>query len=126
MTLWGNLMAGGAGVEYYFGYQLPQNDLACDDWRSRDKSWDYCRIALDFFARQKIPFWDMKNFNALAGNPDNDNSRYCLARSRGELYLIYLPGGGVERARPERRSQVLHGSLVQPARRRRPSDGAYR
>ena len=22
-TLWGNLMAGGAGVEYYFGYQLP-------------------------------------------------------------------------------------------------------
>jgi hypothetical protein len=93
MTLWGNLMAGGAGVEYYFGYQLPQNDLACDDWRSRDKSWDYCRIALDFFARQKIPFWDMRNFNALAGNPDNDNSRYCLARP-GELYLVYLPGGG--------------------------------
>jgi hypothetical protein len=35
----------------------------------------------------------MRNFNALAGNPDNDNSRYCLARP-GELYLIYLPGGG--------------------------------
>lgn len=93
MTLWGNLMAGGAGVEYYFGYQLPQNDLACEDWRSRDKSWDYCRIALDFFARQKIPFWDMRNFNALAGNPDNDNSRYCLARP-AEIYVIYLPGGG--------------------------------
>ena len=29
-TLWGNLMAGGAGVEYYFGYQLPENDLICD------------------------------------------------------------------------------------------------
>ena len=26
-TLWGNLMAGGGGVEYYFGYQLPQNDV---------------------------------------------------------------------------------------------------
>ena len=26
-TLWGTLMAGGAGVEYYFGYKLPQNDL---------------------------------------------------------------------------------------------------
>ena len=48
-TLWGNLMAGGAGVEYYFGYQLPQNDLGCEDFRSRDKSWDYCRIALEFF-----------------------------------------------------------------------------
>ena len=27
LTLWGNLMAGGAGVEYYFGYGLPDNDL---------------------------------------------------------------------------------------------------
>ncbi len=44
-TLWGNLMAGGAGVEYYFGYQLPQNDLNCEDFRSRDRSWDDCRIA---------------------------------------------------------------------------------
>ena len=26
-TLWGTLMAGGGGVEYYFGYKLPQNDL---------------------------------------------------------------------------------------------------
>ena len=125
MTLWGNLMAGGAGVEYYFGYQLPQNDLACDDWRSRDKSWDYCRIALDFFARQKIPFWDMKNFNALAGNPDNDNSRYCLARP-GRTLPDLSARRRRERARPERHSQVLHGSLVQPARRWRPSDGAYR
>ena len=48
-TLWGNLMAGGAGVEYYFGYKLAQNDLVAEDFRSRDKSWDYCRIALDFF-----------------------------------------------------------------------------
>ena len=42
LTLWGNLMAGGAGVEYYFGYQLLENDLVCQDLRSRDKSWDYC------------------------------------------------------------------------------------
>jgi hypothetical protein len=50
-------MAGGAGVEYYFGYKLPQNDLACEDWRSRDKSWDFRRIALEFFPANKIPFW---------------------------------------------------------------------
>jgi hypothetical protein len=32
LCLWGTLMAGGAGVEYYFGYKLPQNDLVCEDW----------------------------------------------------------------------------------------------
>jgi hypothetical protein len=92
-TLWGTLMAGGAGVEYYFGYTLPQNDLVCEDLRSRDKSWDYCRIALDFFRTEKIPFHEMQNANALVGNPKNDNSRYCFAKP-GTLYLVYLPTGG--------------------------------
>ena len=53
-------MAGGAGVEYYFGYKLPQNDLVCQDFRSRDKSWDYCRIALNFFHQNDVPFHEMK------------------------------------------------------------------
>jgi len=92
-TLWGNLLAGGAGVEYYFGYELPQNDLVCEDFRSRDKSWDYCRIALDFFREHRIPFWEMKNANALIGNENNDNSKFCLTQP-GELYLVYLPKGG--------------------------------
>jgi hypothetical protein len=26
-VLWGNIMAGGAGVEYYFGYQYPNSDI---------------------------------------------------------------------------------------------------
>jgi hypothetical protein len=93
-TLWGNLMAGGAGVEYYFGYRLPQNDLVMEDFRSRDKSWDYARIALDFFHRERIPFWQMTNMDMLVGNPVHDNSRYCFAKP-GELYLVYLPSGGV-------------------------------
>jgi hypothetical protein len=92
-TLWGNLMAGGAGVEYYFGYQLPENDLLLEDFRSRDKTWDYGRIALDFFRSERIPFWDMKNADELVGNPKHDNSRYCFAKS-GALYLVYLPRGG--------------------------------
>lgn len=95
-TLWGNLMAGGAGVEYYFGYKLPQNDLVCNDWRSRDQSWTYCRLALDFFREQQIPFWEMENADALVGNARNDNSKYCFAKS-GALYLVYLPNG----VRPE-------------------------
>ncbi len=54
-TLWGVLMAGGAGVEYYFGYQFTQNDLVCEDWRSRDQSWDYCRIAWNSSATNGFP-----------------------------------------------------------------------
>lgn len=93
LCLWGTLMAGGAGVEHYFGYKLPENDLICEDWRSRDKSWDYCRISLDFFQTHRIPFWEMTNADALVGNPENTNSRYCLAKA-GEVYLVFLPHGG--------------------------------
>jgi uncharacterized protein DUF5060/collagenase-like protein with putative collagen-binding domain len=93
MTLWGNLMAGGGGVEYYFGYTLPENDLVAEDFRSRDTSWDYGRIALDFFRNQKIPFWTMTNADAIVGNAAGDNSAWCLAKA-GEIYLVYLPSGG--------------------------------
>ncbi len=93
LTLWGNLMAGGAGVEYYFGYALPENDLVAQDFRSRDKSWDYCRIALEFFRTEKIPFAEMTSANALIGNAKDDNSKFCFAKP-GELYLVYLPNGG--------------------------------
>ena len=86
-------MAGGAGVEYYFGYKVPENDLVCEDFRSRDRSWDYCRIAIDFFQNESIPFWDMNNADHLIGNPENNNSRYCLAKEN-EVYLVYLPTGG--------------------------------
>ena len=77
----------------YDDYKLPQNDLQCEDFRSRDKTWDYCRIALDFFGEREIPFWEMRNADALVGNVTNGNSKYCLARP-GSLYLVYLPEGG--------------------------------
>lgn len=92
-VLWGTLLGGGAGVEYYFGYRLPENDLLCEDWRSRAASWNYCRIALEFFREHRIPVDRMSNANGLVGNPGHDNSRYCFAQP-GELYLVYLPEGG--------------------------------
>lgn len=91
-TLWGTLMAGGAGIEYYFGYQLPENDLLLEDFRSRDRSWDFCRIALGFFRDHTIPLDRMHNADERVGNPAHDNSRYCLAEP-GQLYLVYLPVG---------------------------------
>lgn len=92
-VLWGALLAGGGGVEYYFGYKLPENDLLCEDWRSRDQSWEYCRIALQFFQDHKVPFERMIASDHLIDNPKNDNRRYCFAAA-GELYLVYLPDGG--------------------------------
>ena len=81
LTLWGNLMAGGGGVEYYFGYVLPDNDLTMESFRSRDKSWDYARIALNFFRSEKIPFWDMTSADGLVGNWTNDNSVFAFAKA---------------------------------------------
>ena len=86
-------MGGGAGVEYYFGYQYAQNDLVCEDWRSRDHSWDYCRIAINFFRDHDIPFWRMTHHDSLVGNATHDNSRYCFAEE-DVVYLDYLPSGG--------------------------------
>ncbi len=86
-ALWGNLMAGGSGCEWYFGYSLPHNDLNCEDWRSRDHLWDLTRIALDFFTNN-LPFGEMECCDDLLAN----KKARCLARP-GEIYIIYLPGG---------------------------------
>ena len=92
-TLWGTLMAGGAGNEYYFGYKFDQNDLVCEDWRSRDQSWDYCRIAINFFHDNDIPFWEMTCADELVGNPEHKPAEFCFRKS-GDVYLVYLPNGG--------------------------------
>ncbi len=58
-VLWPTLMAGGAGVEWYFGYNYPNSDLTCQDWRSRENMWEQTNIALDFF-RENLPFQRME------------------------------------------------------------------
>ena len=92
-ALWGHLMAGGAGLEFYFGYRHAHSDLTCQDYRSRDAFWDYCRYALEFFRDNEIPFWDMANADGLVGAAKTNDRRYCLAKA-GEIYLVYLAGGG--------------------------------
>jgi hypothetical protein len=87
--LWGNIMAGGAGIEWYFGYQHPHSDLTCQDYRTRAKMWRQSRYALQFFRKYEIPFWDMKCDDSLTENTDD----YCFIKP-GEIYLIYLKRGG--------------------------------
>ncbi len=86
-ALWGNLMAGGAGVEWYFGYMYPNSDLSCDDWRSREKLWELTKVALDFFHKY-LPFEEMNNYDELT----KDQNDYCLAKE-GKVYAIYQPEG---------------------------------
>ncbi|MEM7102872.1 MAG: DUF5060 domain-containing protein [Bacteroidota bacterium] len=83
-TLWGHFMAGGAGVEYYFGYSLPHSDLTCEDFASRSIMWNYNRITHAFFT-DYLPFWEMENRNDMV-----DQERYCLAKV-GEVYAVYIP-----------------------------------
>jgi len=88
-ALWGTLMAGGAGVEWYFGYKHPQSDLTCQDYRSRDLMWDQCRYALEFFTKCDVPFWEMSSKDNLTPG-QND---YCFHKP-GEVYVVYLKSGG--------------------------------
>jgi hypothetical protein len=88
-ALWGNLMGGGAGVEWYFGYRYPNMDLNCEDWRSRDRMWDLTRYGLEFF-RRRLPFWEMEPANELARGGKEVR---VLAR-KDSVYAVYLTNGG--------------------------------
>ncbi len=88
-ALWGTIMAGGAGVEFYFGYKHAHSDLTCQDYRSRDGFWDVCRVALEFFKKNEVPFYDMVSNNELSSHPES----WCLSHAAGE-FVIYLKEGG--------------------------------
>jgi hypothetical protein len=88
-ALWGVFMAGGAGIEWYFGYKHPHSDLTCQDYRTREKMWDQSRYCIEFFKRHEIPFWEMTNADELTNNPDD----YCFIKP-GEIYLIYFKNAG--------------------------------
>ena len=92
-VLWGNILAGGAGVEYYYGYSYENSDLTLQNFRTRSKMFDQSRYALEFFANNSIPFWDMSNSNSLLSSLYPNR---CLAQSNGNVILIQLVNGGSE------------------------------
>ncbi len=85
--LWGNLMAGGAGCEWYFGNKWAHNDLNSEDWRSRANMWDQTRYALEFFQKH-LPFTEMHHVDKLTSREDD----YVFAGR--SVYAVYLPNGG--------------------------------
>jgi hypothetical protein len=87
-SLWGNLMAGGSGPVFFFGYAYPNSDLDMEDWRSRDHFWDLLRHAHQFFTRF-LPFHEMNHADELTPNP-----RDFVFAKRNDVYAVYLPDGG--------------------------------
>ncbi|MFW5749031.1 MAG: DUF5060 domain-containing protein, partial [Chloroflexota bacterium] len=89
-AMWGNLMGGGGGVEWYFGYQTSVfGDLQTEDFRLAEPLWQQSRIAVDFF-QTYIPFWEMEPDNSLAVS-----NAWVLAEP-GFVYLVFLPDGGTD------------------------------
>ncbi len=87
--LWGNLLGGGGGNEWYFGYAHDHSDLTCQDFRSRDLWWDQCRIALEYFDNRTIPFWEMDPNDAMVSGAKS----WAMAKKAGDV-LVYAPVGG--------------------------------
>lgn len=85
-ALWGSLLAGATGVEWYFGYRYPHTDLELEDFRSRNNWWKQSTIATQFV--QQFPLEEMKCMDELV----NVENAYCLAKE-GKIYIVYIPMG---------------------------------
>jgi hypothetical protein len=88
-ALWGNLIGGGSGVEWYFGSSYPHMDINLEDFRSRDRMWDQTRYALEFF-RRHLPFWEMEPADELVSGAKDAR---VLARG-DQICAVQLPAGG--------------------------------
>lgn len=85
-VLWEPLLAGGAGVDWYFGWQnnAPTSDLSNEDMRSRHNMWVQTKVALDFF-NEYVPFQQMRGANELVTGKD-----VSAFAKKGEVYLVYM------------------------------------
>ncbi|MEO0796206.1 MAG: DUF5060 domain-containing protein [Verrucomicrobiota bacterium] len=89
-VLWGNFMAGGAGVEYYINIDGANLDANTEDYRVISTMWTWSDYMVnDFITGNNIPFWDMAN----ADNLTTTNNNHCLAKV-GDTYVVHLYNGG--------------------------------
>ena len=89
-VLWGTLLAGGTGVEYYSGYTNDDGDINGNDHRKRGNKYKEGGYALNFFNSYLQS--DMVAMVSADG-VTNDNADYVFAKA-GEVYAIYRPNGG--------------------------------
>lgn len=86
--LWGSLMAGGAGAEFYIG---SGDDLRVQDYRAFERYYRPASQAVSFL-QAHVPFQRM-------GPDDGFAPGAWTLKSDGEVYLLYLPNGGSTRLR---------------------------
>jgi len=84
-ALWGTLLSGASGVEWYFGAHTAQNDLNTENWRLRNQLWEISNHARVFFEKY-LPYWEMYPKPELINNQE----AYCFCKTN-EVYAIYIP-----------------------------------
>jgi hypothetical protein len=84
-VLWGTFMAGGAGVEYYYGYNTEQNDLNAEDHRTREVKYKEAAIAQQFFTALAVE--NMKANDELTASEED----YVFGNEN--QWVVYLPKG---------------------------------
>ena len=85
-VLYGTLMGGGYGVEYYYGYQTEASDLHAQDHRTREEKFKQAVIAKELFEDL-----DVKNMRSLDEITDMEED-YVFGND--ETILVYMPKGG--------------------------------
>ena len=80
---WGNLMGGGAGVEWFLSA-----DLTLEDFSADEPARQLTQLAVDFF-QTHLPFTEMEPDNSLS----SDSESFVFYKA-GEVYVISLPYGG--------------------------------
>jgi hypothetical protein len=85
-SLWGSLMAGAGGVEWYFGYETAGGDLRLEDYRTRDDWWDYNRYAHELLADLPLP--EMAPDDGRLSNAGSE--AHCLAHADGDVAVVHL------------------------------------
>ncbi|MEM6550648.1 MAG: DUF5060 domain-containing protein [Planctomycetota bacterium] len=84
-ALWGVFLAGGWGIEWYYGYKNPHSDLTLQDHRSRANMYAQSAHALHFFRSNAVPVGEMDNHNKLLVDADG----FCLA-DPGQVYVVLV------------------------------------
>ena len=83
-VLWGALMAGAYGVEWYYGWLTDQNDLDAEDFRAREQLWRQTRAARTIL--EPLPLAEMHPADALL------TAGWCLTDGAA-AFVVYLPFG---------------------------------
>lgn len=88
---WATFLAGGAGVEYYYGSQTSCTDLTCQDHRTRDQKYAQLGFTIKFFQehfQQYLP-------NVIEDRSITSVSNDYVLANPGVAYAVYSPNGTV-------------------------------